>query len=146
MIRAASSSDVIELKKILDNTHTDWSSTILADCFSSDYFVWIIGDLNHAMGFVVVKNNINFWEIFQIVIDEQYQRQGLASQLLKFIIAQAQQKQIQKIELEVRASNFSAITLYEKAGFIRVGIRKKYYSNGEDAVLMDFTCLSESYL
>ncbi len=26
----------------------------------------------------------------------------------------------------------------EKMGFVRVGVRKKYYSNGEDAVLMDY--------
>ena len=138
MIRAATSADFSELKKVLENTHSDWSPAVLSECLSSDYFVWVIGDLNRVMGFIVAKHNVDFWEILQIVIDQSYQRRGLASQLLKFLIMEARQKQIQKIELEVRASNFAAITLYEKMGFVRVGVRKKYYSNGEDAVLMDY--------
>ena len=138
MIRAASSADFAALKKIFDNTQTDWSLDILSNCFSSEYFIWVIGDLNQAMGFAVVKNNRDFWEIMQIVVDQQYQRRGLALQLFTFIVVEAKQKQIQKIELEVRVSNHAAISLYEKIGFTRVGIRKKYYSNGEDAVLMDY--------
>ena len=146
MIRAASSADFIALKKILENTRSDWSPAILSDCFSSDYFIWMMGDLNQTMGFIVAKNNVDFWEILQIVIDQPYQRHGLASQLLKFVVGEAQQKQIQKIELEVRASNLAAITLYEKTGFVCVGFRKKYYSNGEDAVLMDYIPNGKSFL
>jgi ribosomal-protein-alanine N-acetyltransferase len=136
-IRIASSADFVDLKKILDNTHSDWSSVVLSTCFIPDYFIWIIGELNGVMGFVVVKDNIDCWEILQIVIDQPYQRHGHALKLLNFVIAKARLKQIQKLILEVRASNHAAISLYEKIGFTRVGIRKKYYSDGEDAVLMD---------
>lgn len=38
--------------------------------------------------------------------------------------------------LEVRASNSPALALYTSLGFERVGLRKRYYSDGEDAVLM----------
>lgn len=38
--------------------------------------------------------------------------------------------------LEVRASNHGAQQLYEQLGFARVGLRRRYYSNGEDAILM----------
>ncbi len=38
--------------------------------------------------------------------------------------------------LEVRASNSAALALYERAGFQRVGLRRRYYGDGEDAVLM----------
>ena len=39
--------------------------------------------------------------------------------------------------LEVRASNDDAQALYEKYGFARVGLRKRYYTdNNEDAVIM----------
>ncbi len=38
--------------------------------------------------------------------------------------------------LEVRASNAAALRLYESLGFQRVGLRRRYYADGEDAVLM----------
>ena len=40
------------------------------------------------------------------------------------------------ITLEVRVSNIAAQKLYAKAGFINEGIRKKYYDNTYDAILM----------
>ena len=40
------------------------------------------------------------------------------------------------ITLEVRLSNEIGINLYKSLGFIKGTIRKKYYSNGEDALLM----------
>ena len=38
--------------------------------------------------------------------------------------------------LEVRKSNQAAIALYEKFGFSPVNVVKRYYSDGEDAILM----------
>ena len=40
------------------------------------------------------------------------------------------------INLEVRESNISAIKLYKKFGFEVCGLRKKYYNNTENAILM----------
>ena len=40
------------------------------------------------------------------------------------------------VNLEVRVSNVKAIALYQKFGFKNVAVRKRYYSNGEDAYLM----------
>lgn len=39
-------------------------------------------------------------------------------------------KRISKINLEVNSSNDTAINLYKKWNFKQVGIRKKYYKNG----------------
>jgi ribosomal protein S18 acetylase RimI-like enzyme len=38
--------------------------------------------------------------------------------------------------LEVKASNEGAVSLYNKLGFDEVGRRCRYYSNGEDALLL----------
>lgn len=137
MIRIASPDDFPALKKIIDDTSTDWSPDILLDCFSENYVTWMIGGNNQAMGFVVVRVNHDDWEIMQIVIDRKCQRKGLAHQLLKHVVMEAQKKQIRKLQLEVSVSNHTAICLYKKMGFDQVGLRKKYYANGEDAVLMD---------
>ncbi|HRE90915.1 MAG TPA: GNAT family N-acetyltransferase, partial [Myxococcota bacterium] len=42
----------------------------------------------------------------------------------------------ERVLLEVRGSNISAIKVYERQGFVRVGVRRGYYGDGEDAVLM----------
>ena len=54
----------------------------------------------------------------------------------KYIIYKVNEK---PLTLEVRSSNIAAITLYEKFGFEKVGIRKNYYTHNnktEDAILM----------
>ena len=45
-------------------------------------------------------------------------------------------KGVNRLLLEVRESNFSAIGTYEKSGFARLSIRKGYYCDGENAVVM----------
>ena len=42
------------------------------------------------------------------------------------------------VALEVRHSNLSAIKLYRQLGFVETGRRKRYYENGEDALLMEY--------
>jgi len=38
--------------------------------------------------------------------------------------------------LEVRPSNVAALALYKQLGFVEVGRRKRYYGNGEDALVL----------
>ncbi|MCS6997720.1 MAG: GNAT family N-acetyltransferase, partial [Casimicrobiaceae bacterium] len=38
--------------------------------------------------------------------------------------------------LEVRVNNLAAQSLYRKFGFVEVGRRKRFYRDGEDALLM----------
>ena len=42
------------------------------------------------------------------------------------------------MSLEVRVSNLAAINLYQQMGFAEVGRRKRYYENGEDALMMEY--------
>ena len=45
---------------------------------------------------------------------------------------------LRSITLEVRVSNLAAQALYEKYGFKKVGVRKRYYTdNNEDAYVMN---------
>ncbi len=45
-------------------------------------------------------------------------------------------EKVMKKTLEVRKSNEKALNLYKKQGFILEGIRKEYYENKEDALIM----------
>lgn len=62
---------------------------------------------------------------------------GLAAQLLGALLQLASNLGVRYVTLEVRLSNTAAQRLYEKCGFERVGVRKRYYEdNGEDALLL----------
>lgn len=135
--RIAFESDISEMQSILQSASRDWSPAVLPSCFGRSYKQWVVCFESTILGFVIAKVITDHWEILQIVIHPDYQRQGLAARLLQFVINEARKMQIKKIQLEVRRSNHAAQSLYRRLGFAEVSIRKKYYSNGEDAVLMD---------
>lgn len=74
--------------------------------------------------------------ITNIAVSEKYRRRGCGEKLVKKLIEYAKTAQLAFLTLEVGKSNYAAIKLYEKCGFHEVGIRKNYYDNNEDAVLM----------
>ena len=80
---------------------------------------------------------INCWisdntEILNFCVDEKYQGQGIGSKLYK----EVEKVSCGVISLEVRESNSNAINFYTNRGFHKVAIRKSYYSNGDNAILM----------
>ena len=80
------------------------------------------------------------WEeahITAIAVREAYRGRGMGELLLAGAIEIAMQEKSRVVTLEVRVSNLSAIALYNKYGFKKVGLRKAYYSdNREDADIM----------
>ena len=95
------------------------------------------------VGFIGVWNIAGECEVIDIAVDLKFRRRGIASQLMEDVIGFCKDSGISVIHLEVRESNIAAISLYEKVGFKRVGFREKYYSNGENAVLMSFDLSSQ---
>ena len=75
-------------------------------------------------------------EILTIGILPAARRRGLGAALLEAVIGDAAGRGVTRLHLEVSAENRAAIALYEKAGFARTGLRRKYYRNGADAVTM----------
>ncbi len=76
-----------------------------------------------------------------ISVRKDYWGVGIGSALMEELIQFAKQHSIIKnISLGVKASNSKAIRLYEKYGFVKVGVHKNYsYVNGsyDDEILMD---------
>lgn len=73
-------------------------------------------------------------DIMYVYVREVARGQGLGGRLLQQVeSALLQLDQIESLFLEVRVSNRGAIHLYEKFGMHRVGVRKGYYRDGEDA-------------
>lgn len=75
-------------------------------------------------------------ELLNFVIDEEHQHKGYGQKLLNHILEIAKEKEVLHITLEVRVDNTKAINFYQKNNFKTVSIRKRYYSDGTDAYLM----------
>ena len=64
------------------------------------------------------------------------QRSGVATRLLAELAWEAIRRDCSALTLEVRVSNVGAQALYHRFGFAPVGVRKNYYENVEDAIVM----------
>ena len=74
--------------------------------------------------------------ITNVAVRPDCRRRGIASAVLGRMINEALADGVTDITLEVRVSNEPAIELYKSFGFESAGIRRKYYSDGEDALIM----------
>ena len=59
----------------------------------------------------------SFYHVQEIAVDVNYRRQGVAKELLEFMIADAKKRKLGKIELDVWEFNDSAIEFYQAVGF-----------------------------
>jgi ribosomal-protein-alanine N-acetyltransferase len=114
-----------------------WSFQMISDTFTQDNFLGFVAvDNGKIIGFLATVWCIDECEIELIAVKNDYRRQGVASQLLNKAIEKLKELKIIKLFLEVRRSNEVAQSFYEKLGFTYVGVRKNYYGNVEDALIM----------
>ena len=85
---------------------------------------------NIFAGYLITYDNIDSLDIFEIAVDKNFRKKGLASKLLNRINDE------RKILLEVSEKNDVAINLYKKNGFKMISRRKNYYLDGSDAIVM----------
>lgn len=97
-----------------------------------------VAELNgKVVGYVCLMSLFEEAQILDIAVCPERRGRGVARGLLEYAISVAREKEAELLALEVRASNVAAISLYERSGFIRTGVRSKYYEGVDDAVLME---------
>lgn len=82
-------------------------------------------------------------EILDVAVVADYRGLGIGRLLVTTALRVFQERGALRVYLEVRTSNQAAISLYQALGFRETGRRKRYYENGEDALLMDIIISSE---
>lgn len=115
-----------------------WSEKSLAEELNNPNAHFLVATENDTVtGYVGIIDICGECNITNIAVFEKYRNKGIASALLKKVIADAVNRNSVFITLEVRESNTSAVNLYNKFGFKEVGRRKGFYSKPtEDAILM----------
>lgn len=104
--------------------------------FSTPYVLLDDEDRKTIIGYAYLWVTFEQAQLANIAIDPKYRKQNKGSQLLKHLIEVAKAQECETMTLEVRVSNQTAIALYEKFGFTPINVIKRYYSDGEDAILM----------
>ena len=130
-----------DLKLLKDNLTTDfddfWSYEILQTELNnpnSEYF--IAKQDNEILGFAGIWKSIDDVHITDIVVKKIYRKKHIGSAILQKLIDTAKEQNFKSITLEVNENNLPAINLYSKFLFKKLGIRKKYYKNKDNAIIM----------
>lgn len=109
---------------------------IYSDLTLNPYACYVVLEIdNKVHGYVGMWITDNI-EIINLYVDKEYQGMGFGNMIMDFVIDVCNQSKIKNLSLEVRSSNEKAISLYQKYGLKQSHIRKKYYDNKEDAIVM----------
>lgn len=121
------------------NFSAPWDEASIRGELENPLALWLAAvDENGAvLGYVGSQSCFEDADILNVCVAPEARRQGLAEALMRELETRLIPKGIEKITLEVRASNEPAIRLYEKLGYSQVGTRKNYYEKPrEDALIL----------
>ena len=145
-IRPACGSDVeriVQIERSWDHL-SHWSIEAYYRLLQEDRFTWTFvaelegNDPIDIVGFVIFHVVEHVSEIYNIAVDEKYNRLGVGGLLMNTVIERSRHQGARKVILEVRKSNAEAIRFYSGFDFRTCGERHNYYSNPlEDAYVMD---------
>jgi [ribosomal protein S18]-alanine N-acetyltransferase len=137
----------------MDKSHISAVANIEKVCFASPWteegiaeelknplahFLVAVGE--EVMGYIGVHEICGEGSITNVAVLPNFRCKGIGKALVSAAIKGAKERNCEFITLEVRKSNFPAISLYSSLGFEQVGLRKNFYSSpNEDAVLMTKT-------
>lgn len=83
---------------------------------------WLVGDEVH---------------ILNVAVHPDARRNGTGRALVQRVVEDALAHNAASVSLEVGRTNEPATALYRSMGFSEVGLRRNYYGQGEDAVIME---------
>lgn len=130
------------LDKIKENLKEDfdefWNENVLKNELENPASTYIVAkdEQNNIVGYAGIWQPIDEAHITNIVTKKDKRRNKIGTRMLEELIKIAKEKKLKDITLEVNVNNIPAINLYKKYNFKEVGIRKKYYNNSDDAIIM----------
>jgi ribosomal-protein-alanine N-acetyltransferase len=95
---------------------------------ASDAFFALESDTGELVGYLKItdfKDETGF--VGRIAVAKTHQRQGLGSQLMEYCLQWFRERRVRQIDLNTQDFNVSALRLYEKFGFNRIGTIWHYF-------------------
>ena len=114
-----------------------WSFQMLASSFDTESFYGVLAeDGGEIIGYGGITVAADTADIANVAVTEPYRHSGTGTAIIGELVRIAKERGAEKVFLEVRVSNSVAMGLYLKSGFKGVYARTRYYSDGEDCLVM----------
>lgn len=110
-----------------------WSLSQISSHHETQNSILYLSENKTPIGYLIYLETPFELEILRIGVLATYRCQGIGKELLDFLDRIANKRDI---FLEVHEENQSGIELYKKKGFIKITVRRRYYPDGKDAILM----------
>lgn len=116
---------------------TKWNKDSFKKELQNSFVHYITASLNDTIiGYAGVWIVLDEASIISIAIDPKFRGLGISNDLMNSLFNICAKNNVTLLTLEVRKSNTIAQNLYEKFGFKKECIRKNYYKDKEDAIIM----------
>ena len=115
-----------------------WSENSIASELASRLSYWLVAvEDGQVLGYIGSQSVLGESDMMNVAVHPDHRRRGIAEMLVTTLSHDLKERDNVCLTLEVRASTMPAIGLYEKLGFVQVGLRKNYYRNPrEDALIL----------
>ncbi|WGL53274.1 ribosomal protein S18-alanine N-acetyltransferase [Nocardioides sp. BP30] len=101
--------------------------------------VLVAEDAGVVVGHAIASVVYEIAELQRIAVTRQQRRRGLAGALLSAVREDARGKGAERLLLEVRETNAGALAFYERAGFVEIDRRSRYYRDGTTAIILQLS-------
>lgn len=137
MIEPATSNDLAALLELETCFEQRWSEeSWRAELDGTDRFVAVVRDAGRVVAAACFHIVDETADLDRIVVAPARRRQGLAAKLMEAGLDWAAAQGATKVLLEVEQHNEAAIELYRRYCFAQIAVRKNYYGQGKDALVM----------
>lgn len=130
--------EIVRLQKLAFSRESDvWNENMLLSAFKNGNF-FVLGAVEEEKTAACVMYSVaaDTADIEIVATSPEFRRKGVATGLIMEAERRLAKMGVGKIFLETGIGNAPAIALYAKCGYERISVRKKYYKDGEDAVVM----------
>tara|TARA_Y100001970_G_scaffold245372_1_gene312370 strand:+ start:223 stop:654 length:432 start_codon:yes stop_codon:yes gene_type:complete len=103
---------------------------------SSNEIIWITEIKKKIVGYLIEQRCGTEINLLNIAIDKSFQNQGIGKKLIGFFLKIIPENS--DVFLEVKKGNFIARKIYYNLNFKNIDIRKSYYNDGQDALIMKY--------
>lgn len=130
-----------DLKSVLEIENLSfshpWSQNLFEEELSNNSSICLktSSSDNKIVGYILLRNIVDETHLLNIALHPDYRKKGLAKKMIETYEKKFCSGKL--ILLEVRVSNKPALELYKKLGFKQLYVRKRYYPDGEDAIVME---------
>ncbi len=114
-----------------------WSENMLLSELENPSSTMIVGvEGGKVICYGGYRRTLNEADILNVAVIKEMRGRGIGKQLMARLISEAKSCGVNTLTLEVSEQNTAAIALYMGFGFEKAGVRKRYYMNSFDALIM----------